>query len=274
MFIFFADDSSRKVTSLPDMGTLIGIGGVFVEAKQLKELSIKIDEICSSYGFPANEPFKWSPGRELWMRDNLKLDKRRDFFLEVIGTAEALKAGAIVVIEDTTRRKATVAVTSELDVTNLFFERVNWKLSKLGDEGILIVDRPGGGRSDEDRFLYQCLDTLRQGTGYVNMEHIILHACCPSKLTRLLQLSDVIISCSIAAASGEREYAPPVFEKIKCILCKESDRIGGVGFKMHPDFCYVNLYHWLLGDSHYSKSNSWVQLPLESRPYRENPYLE
>lgn len=150
---------------------------------------------------------------------------------------------------------------------------MEWKLAKVRGEGILIVDRPGGGRSDEDRFLYECLETMRQGTDYVNMEHIILHACCPSRFTRLLQLSDVIISCSIATASGEKEYAPPVFEKIKRILCKESDRIGSVGFKFHPDFCYVNLYRWLLGDSHYVRFNAGYPLPIGSRPYQENPYL-
>lgn len=109
MFIFFADDSSRKSVSLPDMGALIGIGGIFIEAGKLKSLSDNINKICSSYEFPPNEPFKWSPGRELWMRDNLKYDRRRDFFLELIKVAENSGAGAIVVIEDITRNTATNA---------------------------------------------------------------------------------------------------------------------------------------------------------------------
>lgn len=143
MFVFFADDSSRKSVSLPDMGALIGIGGIFVEAGKLKSLSDKINEICSSYQFPPDEPFKWSPGRELWMRNNLKHDRRRDFFLELIEAAENNGAGALVVIEDITRNTATNAPNAQIDVTKLFFERVEWKLAKVMGEGILIVDRPG-----------------------------------------------------------------------------------------------------------------------------------
>lgn len=274
MYIFFADDSTRKRESvrLSNMGTLVGVGGVFIEDRKIKILNDKINSICVTYQFPANEPFKWSPGRELWMWNNLVDEKRKNFFMEIIDAAKSQGVGAIVAIEDISRQKATNAATPQIDVTRLFFERVEWKLTKLNSEGILIVDRPGGGRKEEDMFLYECLETLKQGTDYLNMEHIVLHACCPSKFARLLQLSDVIISCSIAAASGGRVFAPPIFDKIKEILCKEAGRIGGVGFKMHPDLCYVNLYHWLLGDTHYARMNTGLGLPIETRPYSENPY--
>lgn len=273
MYIFFADDSNRRSPNLPDMGALIAIGGIFVETSKLKSLNQKIEVICTQYGFPQNDPFKWSPGRELWMRENLTGDRRRDFFLALLTEAKTHGAGAIVVIEDTTRNTATDAKTPQIDVIRLFFERVDWKLNRLRSEGMLIIDRPSGDRGDEDKFLYSCLETMRQGTQYVNMEHIVLSACSPSKFTRMLQLSDLVTSCSLAAASGERQYSPLVFESIKRILCDDSGRIGGVGFKMHPDYCYVNLYHWLLGDPHYHRCNTGYPLPMEGRPYINNPYI-
>lgn len=272
MHIFFADDSNRDHPNLPDMGSLIAIGGVFVEASKLKSLNQRIEAICTRYGFPAREPFKWSPGRELWMRENLIGDNRKNFFLSLLTEAQAYEVEAIVVIEDTTRNTATDAQTPQADVIRLFFERINWKLGKIRSEGALIIARPSGDRGDEDKFLYDCLETVRQGTQYVTMDRIILNACSPAKFTRMLQLSDLVTSCSLAAAGGERQYSPPIFEKIKDILCEDSGRIGGIGFKMHPDYCYVNLYHWLLGDLLYHRGNVGYPLPLESRPYTNNPF--
>lgn len=273
MHIFFADDSNRNRPNLSNMGSLIAIGGIFVEASKLKSLNQKIESICIQYGFPEREPFKWSPGRELWMRENLIGDKRKDFFLSLLTEAETHEVGAIIVAEDTTRNTATDAQTPQLDVIRLFFERIDWKLGKIKSEGALIIDRPSGNRGNEDKFLYDCLETVRQGTQYVNMERIVLSACSPAKFTRMLQLADLVTSCSLAAASGEKQYSPPVFEKIKVLLCRDSGRIGGVGFKMHPDYCYLNLYHWLLGDSHYHKWNVGYPLPMQGRPYLDNPYL-
>ncbi len=273
MYIFFADDSKRHKPSLPDMGALIGIGGAFVDASKLQSLNQKIDKVCINYGFPKGEPFKWSPGRELWMYSNLKLEKRRDFFFEVLSEAETHDVGAIVVTEDTTRNTATNALTHQMDAIKLFLERVDWKLSRTRNEGILVIDRPSGDRSDEDKFMYECLETMRQGTEYAKLDRIIVSACTSSRLTRMLQLADLVTSCSLAAVSGEKQYAPPVFERIKKLLCRESGRMGGVGFKMHPDYCYANLYHWLLEDSHFFKHNMGIPLPIQSRPYLVNPFI-
>ena len=273
MYILFADDSNRYKPSLPNMGALIAIGGILVEASRLKSLNQSIEAICTQHGFPQNEPFKWSPGRKLWMRENLIDGRRRDFFLFLLTEIKNHSAEGIVVIEDINRNTATDATTHQIDVVKLFFERIAWKLNRLRSEGVLIIARPSGGRGDEDRFLYNCLETIRQGTQYVNMERIVLSACSPSKFTKMLQLSDLITSCSLAAVSGEMQYSPPIFERIKDILCADSGRIGGVGFKMHPNYCYVNLYHWLLGDSHYHRWNIGYPLPMEGRPYMNNPYI-
>jgi hypothetical protein len=38
--------------------------------------------------------------------------------------------------------------------------------------------------------------------------------------------------------------------------------IGGSGLKLHPDLCYLNLYHWLLGDSYYRRGGGGHTLPM------------
>jgi hypothetical protein len=48
---------------------------------------------------------------------------------------------------------------------------------------------------------------------------------------------------------------------------RDFGRIGGLGLKIHPDFRYANLYHWLLGDSHFVRYQSGYPLPFKSRPY-------
>jgi hypothetical protein len=51
------------------------------------------------------------------------------------------------------------------------------------------------------------------------------------------------------------------------MLRSEQGRIGGVGLKLHADLRYANLYHWLLGDSHWWKGNVGIPLPAEGHPY-------
>ena len=41
--------------------------------------------------------------------------------------------------------------------------------------------------------------------------------------------------------------------------------MAGIGLKLHPDFVFVNLYYWLLGESHFFKMNCGLPLPLMDR---------
>jgi len=268
MHFIFADDSVQKRPSRPGMGQLIAIGGYCVQAERVKQLNSMIEEVCSRYGFPERNIFKWSPGRELWMRDNLREEKRRDFFLDILDLGKKVDIKAIVIIEDKNNSPATDASTAEIDVIRLFFERIDWELFKIKEQGIIIVDRPPGDRGEEDDFLLNCLESLQGGTEYINYKRFALNVLStPSKLNRLLQLADIIVSCSLAAVAGENEFSPPIFDKIKEMFCKDSGRIGGVGLKIHPDFRYVNLYHWLLKDSQYHRRKTTIPLPMVQFPY-------
>jgi hypothetical protein len=242
-----------------------------VSHRELTALQEDIERICRRARFPAGEPFKWSPGSDLWMHSNLKDARRERFFRSVLNAADDRGVRALVVVEDTSKRKATQAKTHELDVTTMFLERADIEFGRAATKGVVVVDRPGGGRKQEETFLADCVDTLQAGTTYWKRAHTLFVVSAPSKLLRLLQLADLVTSCSLAFVSGEKTWSPHTFKLIQPLLCKEQGSIGGAGLKIHPDFKYCNLYHWLLGDSRLRRGNVRHHLPATERAYAAGP---
>jgi hypothetical protein len=109
MRFFFGDDSRQSSPTRPKMGPLVAAGGVLVNHDQVRSLEADLNSLCKEAGFPGNEEFKWSPGRELWMRGRLTGNDRRLFFSKVLSLAVEHHAIGIVVIEDTSCRRATRA---------------------------------------------------------------------------------------------------------------------------------------------------------------------
>lgn len=273
MHLFFADDSRQNSPSRAGMGPLLATGGIRIDANKAKSLERRLDETCTKFGFPPKEEFKWSPGRELWMRDNLVGEDREAFFRCIIEEAAVHEVTAFVVVTDTSCQTATGADNHEEDVTCLFLERVQNQAKRLADDGIIIVDRPSGDRNQETDFLRTCLETLQSGTTYVQFDNIAFNVVSsPSSLLRLLQLADFVTSCSLSRISGEDRYSPPIFDELRRLFDSSMGRIGGVGVKIHPDYKYENLYHWLLGDRVFVKMNNGVRLPHKFRDYFENEW--
>lgn len=73
-------------------------------------------------------------------------------------------------------------------------------------------------------------------------------------------------------AAGEDRYAPPIFQVIRRdLLRNDTGRRGGVGLKLHPDYRYCNLCHWLLGDTHLVRGRSGYPLPMGGHEYFNGP---
>jgi len=272
MDVIFVDDAAQKAPSRPGMHSVLGVGGIHVPEESLQKLESQIEAVCAEFGFPPNDIFKWSPGRELWMHHNLIDAQRQQFFIRILGLAQDEGATAIVIIEDTQYKTATDVQSHEVDLIQLFLERAHHQLAARQSNGMVIVSQPSGDRKSENKFLADCLETLRAGTEYVKPERIVLNVLTsPPKFIRLLQLADVVTSCTVAFVGGESSFSPPVFNSIKSMLARELGRIGGVGLKIHPDGKYRNLYHWLLGDSHFVRFMEGLPMPLSSYPYSSNP---
>ena len=254
------------------MRPLVAVGGLIVPGEQLGGVQKRLEIACAEAGFPDGEEFKWSPGKDQWMRANLIRHDRRRFFEEVLMCLAESGVEAVVVLEDVESTTATGASTPEEDVVVLFLERIANRLRETSNTGIVLTDRPGGGRSNEDAFLEACSETVQRGTRFVDLRDVILGVySAPSNLSRLLQAADVVTGCTTALVAGEAAYAPEVFATVKQLLPRKHDRVGGTSLKIHPDFRYANLYHWLADDSHFVRYPLAVPLPILGRPYPLGP---
>ncbi len=266
--IFLADDSIQRNPARQRMGRLVAAGGIHVPSERVNNLERRIGQTCANAGFPPNEEFKWSPRRNMWMFLNLVDEARERFFLEVVQACVEHDVWAAVVVSDADSRHPFNCQSHEAFVTLLLIERVEWIARQRGNDVILVFDRPGGRRGDEDDFLERCLETIQSGTPYLRPERIALNALSTSShFVRLLQVADLVTGCTTALIAGEPRFAPRVFSAIRPLLATGMGRIGGVGIKIHPDFWYTNLYHWLLGDAYYYRGNVGIPLPWNARPY-------
>ena len=86
---------------------------------------------------------------------------------------------------------------------------------------------------------------------------------------RLLQVADLVTSCTTAHVAGRDRYSEPLFDQWVFPLLHRghAGRVGGYGLKLHPDFRYANLYHWLLGDQQFGRNGAFVTLPDRDRWY-------
>jgi len=265
--LLFLDDAAQNQCSRQRVGKLVAIGGIAIEASACRTLEIAIDDLClKTYGFPDGEPFKWSPNKDHWMRENLIGARREQFFGEVLRLAQEHGAVGMVTVADATKGLATSqAETHEMDVLILTLERFDLALEQ--DIGMVVAARPSGGRKDEDKFLVACAEVINAGTDYVRFKKLVTNiVTMPFANSRLLQLADLVASITTAMVAGHEEFAGKVFPAVKTILRTHEGRIGGIGLKIHPDLSYVNLYHWLLGDQHFKNS----KLPIASRPFPAN----
>ena len=273
MHIVFADDAKQQSPSRPGMSSLVAVGGFCIDADRCQYLEGQLEDVCQSAGFSEGEEFKWSPRRDTWMHGSLLGDARTTFFLQVLNLLGSAGARAAVVVEDTRYQTATRnASTHELDATHLFLERVDFALGGMHSTGIVVADRPGGGRTDEDAFLVDCADTIQSGTDYVELGHVAMNVLTtPSRHVRLLQAADLITSGTLAHVGGEGRYSPKVFQAVRDMMLGWEMRRGGIGLKIHPDVIYANLYHWLLADQSSWRQNVGVRFPLLSQPYSQGP---
>ena len=274
MDLVVIDDSKQKKPSRPGMGHLVAVGGLHIPSDGVRVLERTLEETCAEYGFPSHQDeFKWSPDRRSWMRKNLHGELREGFFIDCLEAAREEGAEACVVIEDKSRRSTSGKRDDhELDVVKVFLERTDHHLKSSGTEAFLMADHPTGGRPAEARFVAHCIETLRNGTDFMDLERTALVVTEDSKNHRLLQLADLIVGCTLSYVSGEDEHSPPLFNgQIKGMLRQEGGRVGGVGLKLHPDFNFANLYHWLLGDTTLWKGSLGEPLPMRGRAYVNGP---
>lgn len=273
MNFFFADDSMQKNPSRGGMekSKLLALGGICVPHEKVGPLETALRTYCQSIGFPDEEKFKWSPDKkeDHFMREKLNHDGRVDFFLHVLNLAKEHSAKAMVVVTDKLHRPG---VDHESWLAQMFLERCQLSSYYKKTDAVVFVAKPSGGKTETAKLVSDCLTTIRQGTDYVTFRNIPLGVTiAPSNQMRLLQLADVVTSCTVARIGGEDNYSLRIFPTVCDLFLKDRGRIGGVGLKIDPDNKYVNLYNWIVGDKVYRRAGRSIELPIQGKPYFDSP---
>jgi hypothetical protein len=268
MHLFFGDDSVRKGVR-EGMGMLVAFGGVLIEDDALRPFQLKVAEIRKKYGVPANEEFKWSPNRRSWIYRNLHGERRQDCYRSILVGAREVHATAFVVCFDRGRRPDVEQVALRKCI-DWCFERVTMCLQDRGQLGLLVFDRPGGGRSDEDTLLASVLATIEQGTEFVSPTQVPLNILTTSShLVAELQLADLVTGITTAMIAGDTGYAAPLFEEIIPLFHRNAvGLVGGAGLKLYPNEL-LNLHYWVGGERSFARvavNDGW-SLPYHSWPY-------
>ena len=275
MEVFFADDS--KQNGIRDgMGKIVSVGGIFLEESRLRALTEAVDEIAAAFGIPENEEIKWSPKKGAWIYENLHGDDRKECYTQILKAAADLDARAIVIAWDTGRTtlKGEKALAKCLDY---LFERIEVHLGKRSSCGLIVADRPGGGKKQEDEMLGDFLEKVQKGTEFVVPKNVLLNILTsPSHLIRHLQVADLVTGITTAMVAGQYKYAKPIFATINNMLIENHFHAsGGTGLKVFPGEL-INLYHWVLGENVFWKvgEGSRITLPHAGFLYYEDEFKE
>lgn len=268
----FADDSKQDNPTRPGVGPLVAAAAIMLDADGARSAERSLDALCVDTGFPPGEEFKWSPHRGMWMRDRLLGEDRQAFFFAVAEVLLSHHVLAHIVLKDANRSRATDArLSPEDDVVVMLLERVANRLKEMRTTALLVADRPGGDRPQEDRFIAECLRVLEAGTPYVQHDELSFVLTTDSRFVRLLQAADLVASCITAYVAGEPIYSPPIAEQLLPLFPKSYGRRGGPSIKLHPDFSFGNLYHWLFGDEDFVRFQNGWPLPHRGLGYYEGP---
>jgi hypothetical protein len=276
MEIFFADDSAQRTCRRGGMGPVFGVGGVLIEESAIQPLGKTLDDNAIRFGIPKGEELKWSPAKKSWIRENLQAE-RTNCYQQALEAAANHRAKVIVVCNDTGRTGHDPDQAFQTCLTYLI-ERLNMNLKNRDSRALIVADRPGGGKTQEDKFLSYFLRTVQEGTEYVLPSRLMLNVLTtPSDMVRHLQLADIVTGVVTAVVAGNDAYAGALFPYIRPLfITNRPGGIAGTGLKIIPDSTrgdsLVNLYHWVLSERllHKSGGAQAYQLPAPGFPFAKD----
>lgn len=151
--------------------------------------------------------------------------------------------------------------TPERLVLRFMFERVAMMLQNKPDLGVMILDEPGGAHKDQDAWLGDSLALTDGGTEYVKADGIVTPILtAASHHHPRLQAADLIVGSTTGAFVGN-SYGQALMPLVKPMLHTNwRGDIGGSGVKLYPDGA-INLLHWTLGETSYSRGGGGLSLP-------------
>ena len=136
--------------------------------------------------------------------------------------------------------------------------------------GLMICDRPGGDKREEEALLSAVLSTIQAGTDFVPPSQVPINILTTrSHLVVELQVADLVTGVTTAMIGGDTGYAEPLFEEVRPMFHRNAaGYAGGAGLKLYPNEL-LNLHHWVGKEDRFVKvaMNSAWTLPHPGWPF-------
>jgi hypothetical protein len=159
-----------------------------------------------------------------------------------------------------------------VDAFLLALERFHTHLNT--DTGFVVVAKPSGGKTAENKFLAECVEHKMNGTNYVEFKKLAQNpVTMPSLHSRVLQAADIVVSVSTAMCAGHTSFAQRHFDAITRSLFIRDWRglMGNAGLKLHPSILYCNVYYWILKEEFRAEGSVGIPIPEGGKPYFSDP---
>jgi hypothetical protein len=271
--VAFVDDS-KPYGRRSGMGRLIALGAVVFPEHAIAEYASEAEAIYTDLDVPLDAELKWSPPDGSFLKSPEGNEVRGVLVKRTLQLAVETGAGSVVVVWDT-GRTTLQGQPAEQRVLKFLYERVSMCLES--DIGLMIADKPAGGRvSDDEKWLASTLELTDYGTEYIDPDHIILPiVTAPSHHLRQLQLADLVTGATAAAVAGGNQYADQLAPLLLALAHKNRfDLAGGAGLKLFPDELR-NLHYWAFREDRFvsiDADQEW-QLPNPEWAYASDDGL-
>ena len=267
MRLIFIDDSQQKDCPREGVGDLVSLGAVSVPEDAVSPFAQALRSIRKDLAIPDGEEIKWKPAQGSFLAAaggavNAELRTR------MLEAAIDLGIQSMVVIVD---HSATYTSRSVTDlgaiILKWLYERITMHLGDRHELGIVIADKPGGGPSQEGKWLAGTLDLTDNGTEYVEPDRVVLPiVTAPSHHLPHLQLADLVVAASTAALAGR-----PAGLDLKDLLYRLAHKhalgsINGAGVVLWPP--RPNLYYWAFGEDSYSRPSAMAGYVLPHKDFK------
>ena len=272
MRLVFIDDSQQRDPPRDGLGHLLALGAVVVAEDQVAGYATDLTAIRQEFGLPAGEEIKWAPNKGTYLRgaSRATVTGVRTRMLEA-AARHGVRTIVVIVDHDRAYRQQSQAQVGVV-LLRWLYERISMHLTEIGDVGIIIADKPGGGSAEENRWLAATLELTSDGTEYVAPERVVVPVLTAhSHHVPHLQLADLVVAATTAAYAGRRsglELMPllrPLMRRHRL------GHLNGAGIVQFPE--HVNLYHWAFGETAWVKHDKEWALPHEGRLYFEGDGL-
>lgn len=248
--VAFVDDSKMDTREGTEpQRAWFGYGALLVEDQHLPTLDAEFDALKTRHGFPRRRPLssrvsldqyreaKYSPGRSLWMRNNLIEEARTNFFRGAAELIESLGGRILLSFYDEKCDDCGEHEAKKRALENLY-ERFPAIVEDL-ETGVVIVVCDFEGSNTQTRSLVeQATGIARFGTWYRSeiREHLYpVLLLGESHLHAGLQIADIAASALGSMLVGEEVYAPPVWDAVRPLLYRRSGTAGGWGVKVRTN---------------------------------------